>query len=154
MLPFFEKNVNFSIVIYFNIKLCYNVQRINENARRRSVCDARGVTMGFLERIGLGGRSLAAKRAKRAAELHGQAIKYVTERVEENDNVVGRGGSISVRNGELLLFSSDTILLRSDVTATEASYLLSGDGVVLTAPNKEEKGRVRSYIAYFVYYRK
>ena len=97
---------------------------------------------------------MAAKRAKRAAELHGQAIKYVTERVEENDNVVGRGGSISVRNGELLLFSSDTILLRSDVTATEASYLLSGDGVVLTAPNKEEKGRVRSYIAYFVYYRK
>lgn len=110
--------------------------------------------MGFLEKIGLGGKSNAAKRAKRAAELHGQAIKYVTERVADNDNVVGRGGSISVRNGELLLFSSDTILLRSDVGQTDASYLLSGDGVVLTAPNKEEEGRVRSYIAYFVYYRK
>ncbi len=110
--------------------------------------------MGFLEKIGLGGRGVAAKRTKRAAELHGQAIKYVTERVDDNDNVVGRGGSISVRNGELLLFSSDTILLRSDVTATEASYLLSGDGVVLTAPNKEEGGKERSYIAYFVYYRK
>jgi hypothetical protein len=113
-----------------------------------------GVDMGFLEKIGIGGRSLAAKRTKRAFELHGQAIKYVTERVDDNDNVVGRGGSISVRNGELLLFSSDTILLRSNVTETEASYLLSGDGVVLTAPNKEEGGRVRSYIAYFVYYRK
>ena len=110
--------------------------------------------MGLLEKLGLGGKSNAAKRAKRAAELHGQAIKYVTERVADNDNVVGRGGSISVRNGELLLFSSDTILLRSDVGQTDASYLLSGDGVVLTAPNKEEEGRVRSYIAYFVYYRK
>lgn len=97
---------------------------------------------------------MASKRAKRAAELHGQAIKYVTERVNDNDNVVGRGGSISVRNGELLLFSSDTILLRSDVSETDASYLLSGDGVVLTAPNKEENGRERNYIAYFVYYRK
>ena len=95
-----------------------------------------------------------AYRLKRARALHGQAIKYVTERVDDNDNVVGRGGSISVRNGELLLFSSDTILLRSNIVETEASYLLSGDGVVLTAPNKEEDGRVRSYIAYFVYYRK
>ncbi len=110
--------------------------------------------MGFLEKIGLGRKRVAYKRAERAAELHGQAIKYVTERVDDNDNVVGRGGSISVRNGELLLFSSDTILLRSDVTETDASYLLSGDGVVLTAPNKEENGRERSYIAYFVYYRK
>ena len=91
---------------------------------------------------------------KRAAELHGQAIKYVTERVDENDNVVGRGGSISVRDGELLLFASGEILLRAEVESLEASYLLSGDGVVLTAPNLEENGRVRSYIAYFVYYRK
>jgi hypothetical protein len=95
-----------------------------------------------------------AERQKRAAELHGQAIKYVTERVDENDNVVGRGGSISVRDGQLLLFASGEILLRADVEALEASYLLSGDGVVLTAPNLEEEGRVRSYIAYFVYYRK
>ena len=95
-----------------------------------------------------------AARKKRASELHGQAIKYVTERVNENDNVVGRGGSISVRDGELLLFSSDKILLRADVTQLDASYLLSGDGVVLTAPNIEENGKERRYVAYFVYYRK
>ena len=96
----------------------------------------------------------AAVRKSRAMELHGQAIKYVTERVDDNDNVVGRGGSISVRNGELLLFSSDKILLRADVTLLDASYLLSGDGVVLTAPNIEEGGKERRYVAYFVYYRK
>lgn len=95
-----------------------------------------------------------AARKSRAAELHGQAIKYVTERVDDNDNVVGRGGSISVRNGELLLFSSDKILLRADITLLDASYLLSGDGVVLTAPNIEEGGKERRYVAYFVYYRK
>lgn len=111
--------------------------------------------MGILTKLGLKkDPSGADARKKRAAELHGQAIKYVTERVDDNDNVVGRGGSISVRNGELLLFSSDRILLRADVTALDASYLLSGDGVVLVAPNKEEAGLERRYVAYFVYYRK
>jgi len=111
--------------------------------------------MGLLQRLGLkkDANSVQARK-KRALELHGQAIKYVTERVDENDNVVGRGGSLSVRNDELLLFSSDKILLRADVAALDASYLLSGDGVVLSAPNKEENGRERRYVAYFVYYRK
>ena len=51
-------------------------------------------------------------------------------------------------------FSSNEILLRANVAELEASDLLSGDGVVLTAPNLEEGGRVRTVIAYFVYYRK
>ena len=111
--------------------------------------------MGLLERLGLRKDPTSpAVRRRRASELHGQAIKYVTERVDDNDNVVGRGGSISVRDGELLLFSSDKILLRADVTKLDASYLLSGDGVVLCAPNIEEDGKERRYVAYFVYYRK
>lgn len=111
--------------------------------------------MGFWEKLRLGrSKNKNATGAKRALELHGQLIKYVTERVDGNDNVVGRGGSISVREDILLLFSSEKILLRAEIASLEASYLLSGDGVVLTAPNLEEGGRVRSYIAYFVYYRK
>ena len=72
--------------------------------------------MGFFEKLvrKKAPNSATAKKS-RAMELHGQAIKYVTERVNDNDNVVGRGGSISVRNGQLLLFSSDKILLRADI---------------------------------------
>ena len=111
--------------------------------------------MGFFDKIkGLKSKNTNATGAKRALELHGQVIKYVTERVDGNDNVVGRGGSISVRDNTLLLFSSEKILLRADIATLEASYLLSGDGVVLNAPNLEEGGRPRSYIAYFVYHRK
>ncbi len=96
----------------------------------------------------------AAARAERAKELHGQAIRYVTERRDDVDEIVGRGGCLSVRNGEFLLLTSGEILFRTDVADLSASYLLSGDGVVITGPNKEEEGRVRSLIAYFVYYRK
>ncbi len=111
--------------------------------------------MGFFSRLGFGAKARSSsKNEKRAEELHGQRIKYVTERVDGNDNVVGRGGSISLRDGQLLLFSSEKILMRADVNTLEASYLLSGDGVVLTAPNLEDGGQVHSYIAYFVYYRK
>ena len=111
--------------------------------------------MGILSKLGFGaGARAASKNAKRVEELHGQLIKYVTERIDGNDNVVGRGGSISLRDGQLLLFSSEKILMRADVSAVDASYLLSGDGVVLTAPNLEDEGKTHSYIAYFVYYRK
>jgi len=111
--------------------------------------------MGLFSKLGLGKKKgSSATGMKRAMELHGQVIKYVTERVDGNDNVVGRGGSISVRDNVLLLFSSEKILLRADISTLEASYLLSGDGVVLTAPNMEEDGKERSYIAYFVYHRK
>lgn len=95
-----------------------------------------------------------AFREKRAAELHGQAIRYVTERRGDVDEIVGRGGCLSVRNGEFLLLTSGEILFRADVDELQAAYLMSGDGVVLTAPNKEEGGRVRTLIAHFVYYRK
>lgn len=95
-----------------------------------------------------------AYRAERAKELHGQAIRYVTERKGDVDEIVGRGGCLSVRNGEFLLLTSGDILMRTPVEELQASYLMSGDGVVLTAPNTLEDGRVRTLIAHFVYYRK
>lgn len=111
--------------------------------------------MGIFSKLCFGKKARAASQnAKRVEELHGQLIKYVTERVDGNDSVVGRGGSISLRDGQLLLFSSEKNLMRADASTVDASYLLSGDGVVLTAPNLEDNGKMHSYIAYFVYYRK
>ncbi len=101
-----------------------------------------------------------AFRRERAQELHGQAIRYVTERRDGIDEIVGRGGCLSVRNGEFLLLtsvsslSSNDIIFRTDVEDLQASYLMSGDGVVLVGPNKAEGGQVRTLTAYFVYYRK
>ncbi len=111
--------------------------------------------MGFLQRLGFAKNpKSSAYRRQKALKLHGQAIKYVTERIDDNDNVIGRGGSVSVRDKEFILFSSNNILLRTHVDDLEASDLLSGDGVVLTAPNHENGGKMRTVIAYFVYYRR
>ena len=98
-------------------------------------------------------KSKSYKR-NRAAALHGQVIKYVTERVDGGENIIGRGGNVSVRNDQLLVFSSGEMLMRVGIYDLEAADLLSGDGVVLTGPNLEHGGAVESIVVHFVYYRK
>ena len=94
-----------------------------------------------------------SERRKKAAQLHGQLIKYVTERRDGNDDVIGRGGNLSVRDGELIVFSSSDIIFRGAVDELEISSLLSGDGVVISGCNTLD-GKEREIIAYYVYHRK
>ena len=94
------------------------------------------------------------QQQKQILSLHGMAIKYVTERKTDNDDVVGRGGSISIRDGVLIIFASSEIVFRCPVEQVTASQLLSGDGVVIEGPDSEHGGIIRKLIAYYVYYRK
>ena len=94
------------------------------------------------------------KAAQKVRDLHGMAIRYVTERRDDNDDVVGRGGSLSVRDDQLLVFSSGDIIFRALVAEVKASDLLSGAGVVIEGPDMTQGGRVRRIIAYYVYHRK
>jgi len=94
------------------------------------------------------------KEKDRVLELHGMAIKYVTERRADNDDVVGRGGSISIRDGVLIIFASSEIVFRCPVDQVTASQLLSGDGVVIEGADAEHGGVFRKLIAYYVYHRK
>lgn len=94
-----------------------------------------------------------SERRKKAQELHGQLIRYVTERRDGNDDVVGRGGNLSVRNNELIVFSSSDIIFRGNIDELQISTLMSGDGVVISGYNSVD-GREREIIAYYVYHRK
>lgn len=94
------------------------------------------------------------QRMQQLLALHGQAIRYVTERRDGNDDVVGRGGSLSVKDGEFLIFASADIIFRAKLSTVTSSMLLSGDGVVLTGNDLTRGGEERSVIAYFVYHRK
>lgn len=93
-------------------------------------------------------------RNKRASELHGLAIKYVTENRDGNDDVIGRGGSIAVHRGDLLVDASGDTVFRCSTDQLDAAYLMSGDGVVLTGPDKISGKDERTVTVHFVYYRK
>ncbi|MGM9648241.1 MAG: hypothetical protein ACI3YH_08935 [Eubacteriales bacterium] len=94
-----------------------------------------------------------AFRRQMAEKIAGRHIKYVTERVDGEDIVIGREGSLCLRDGEMIVFASADILFRTPVDSLSAYELMSLDGVTLTGPDMEHGGAVRTVIAYYLYYR-
>ena len=87
-----------------------------------------------------------------AARLDGKHIKYVTERRDDEDYVIGRDGALIVKGDEFLVFSSADVVFRCRVSELRASELLSLEGVIITAPDIEHGGEERCVIAYYTYY--
>ncbi len=93
-------------------------------------------------------------RLERAKSLHGQVIKYVTENRNGNEDVIGRGGALTLKDDEFIVDSSGDRIFVCKVRDLEASNLMSGDGVVIKGPNLLEDGKLRTITVHFVYYRK
>ena len=93
-------------------------------------------------------------RRQMAEQMCGHHIRYVTEKRNDVDEVIGREGGLNIRNGEFIVFASADILFRTNVDELEAWELLSKDGVVLTGPDYEHGGVRRTIIVHYVYYRK
>ena len=114
--------------------------------------------MGFFKKVIDNWRRPADPSSKRyrremADRIAGHRIRYVTERRNDVDEVIGKDGCVSVRDGEFIVFASSDILFRCLVDELQAWELLSKDGVVVTAPDLEHGGVERTVIIYYVYYR-
>ena len=92
-------------------------------------------------------------RRQMAEKIVGHHVKYVTERRDSVEEVIGREGALALRNDEIIVFASQDILFRTDVADMNAAELLSKDGVIITGPDKEHGGIERTIIVYYVYYR-
>jgi hypothetical protein len=110
--------------------------------------------MSILEKLfGVGKNpSSYAYRLKKARELHAQAVKYVTERRNNNDDVIGRGGSIALHGDKFIVDSSGDRIFVCDVVNLELARLMSGDGVVVKGPDDLQGGQVRTITVHFVNY--
>ena len=95
-----------------------------------------------------------AYRLEKAKELHGQVVKYVTEQRNGNEDVIGRGGALTLKDDNFIVDSSGDRLFVCNVKDLEASTLMSGDGVIIKGPNLLEDGKIRTITVHFVYYRK
>lgn len=93
-------------------------------------------------------------RREMAYAINGQHIKYVTEKREDVDEVIGRNGGLNIRDDDFIVYASSDIVFRCPIDELQIWELLSKDGVVLTGPDREHDNKVRTVIAYYVYYRK
>ncbi len=96
-----------------------------------------------------GSRQYAWNMAKRICDKH---IKYVTEKRDGVEEVIGKSGGLNIKGEELLVFASGKVLMRCRIEDMQAWELLSKDGVVITAPDLDRGGEERTVIAYYVYY--
>lgn len=88
-------------------------------------------------------------RRKTAKRLHGMHLKYVSERLpDEDDIIVGREGALLVRDDEFIVFSSQKDVFRSKIDETDFSELMSLGGVIITGVDILS-GKERSVIAYY-----
>ena len=93
-------------------------------------------------------------RLQRARELHGQVIKYVTENRNGNEDVIGMGGALAVHGDNFIVDSSGDRVFMCEIRHLDASWLMSGDGVIIKGPNLLEGGKLRIITVHFVYHRK
>ncbi len=91
-------------------------------------------------------------RLQKAKELHAQPIKYVTERRNDNDDVIGRGGSIALHGDSFIVDSSGERVFVCKVADLELARLMSGDGVVVKGPDELSGGNLRTITVHFVNY--
>ena len=94
------------------------------------------------------------EKLQRARELHGQPVKFVTERRADNEDVIGRGGAMAVHGDNFIVDSSGERIFMCEIAELDVSTLMSGDGVIVSGPNLLEDGKHRSIIVHFVYHRK
>ena len=91
-----------------------------------------------------------------AEKISGYPVKYVTEKRNDNEDVIGRRGSINIKRetDEIIVSTPAETILRCDIDEMQAWILMSGDGVVITAPDKEHGDEMRTITVHYVYYRK
>ena len=92
-------------------------------------------------------------RREMALAINGRHIRYVTEKRDNVDEVIGREGHLNIKEDELIVYASGDTVFRGKIDELQIWELLSKDGVVLTGADLEHDGVMRTVIAYYVYYR-
>ena len=87
-----------------------------------------------------------------AEMVSGKHLRYVVERWENDEKVIGRNGSIGVKDDSLIVNTDTGIAFRGKVEEIVVSELLSKDGVVITGYDIE-RNTERTVVAFYVYYR-
>ena len=88
-----------------------------------------------------------------ANKLDGRLVRYVLEKGETNDKIIGKDGFISVYGEDISVICGEKTLFRCKIDGLSACWeFMSLEGVYLTGFDKTEN-RERTVMAYYKYYR-
>ena len=93
-----------------------------------------------------------AYRREAAARFDSKILKYVTERLETGDVVLCKDAYICVKAGWVFVNSETESIFKCADDTVQSGELRSHDGVIFTGYD-EIKGKERSIVCYFKYYR-
>ncbi len=113
-----------------------------------------GIIANLIRKKRMSNPDSPAFRREMAMTVAGQHIKYVTEKKDDVEEVIGRNGGLNIRDDEFIVYASSNVVFRCKIDELQIWELLSKDGVVLTGPDIENGGEVRTVVAHYVYYRK
>ncbi|MBE6649242.1 MAG: hypothetical protein E7614_06985 [Ruminococcaceae bacterium] len=89
-----------------------------------------------------------------AERLHEKHVRYVLERDEKGeDRIIAREGFIHVSNDELAIICGGVVVFRTVVLNMEAWEFMSLEGATISGFDLD-KGKIRTVMAYYKYYRK
>ena len=93
--------------------------------------------MGLFKKI-FKPKSPDSKRFRRemAEQMCGHHIRYVTEKRNGVDEVIGRNGGLNIRDDELLVFASADVIFRCKIDDMQA-WVPSGIGTSTASPHSE-----------------
>ena len=92
-------------------------------------------------------------RIKMAKKISKHRIRYVSERIGDTDIIIGRDGDFIIRDGIMTVSAGGEHIFKAKISELQASELMSLEGAILTAPDLMHDGKIRTIIAYYVYYR-
>ncbi len=101
------------------------------------------------------GKREDSKKFKRAQaeKFTNLIIESVTERIDNEEILVGKAGSTSTRLDRFIICSEGRVVFEGDIYEISISELMSRNGIIVQGWDYET-GRERVVVAHFLYYRK
>ncbi len=94
-----------------------------------------------------------AYNMKMAEKFNNLIIESVTERIDNEEILVGKSGSISIKDKAFIICCEGKVVFHGNAEEITTAELMSRNGIIISGFD-DEKGEERTVVAHFSYYRK
>ena len=109
--------------------------------------------MGILSRLFEPKPGTKAYRLMMAEKFNNLIVESVTERVNNEEILIGKSGSVSIKDKTFILCCDGKVVFHGNAEEINVSELMSRNGIIISGYD-DEKCEERTVVAHFSYYRK